>query len=123
MVIPPVHFISIFFLGLSSCFLMGGEDRVLKEKKASYIIPGKPPCREESGMSRLISVGSKEEIFPRYQDTPIGLLLEYQNLGRELERYDKAQLLMGLCMDNRKRLSPHSSRGVENTIYLSDIII
>lgn len=55
-------------------------------------------------MSRLIAVGSKEEIFPRYQDTPIGLLLEYQNLGRELERYEKAQLLIGMCMDNRKRL-------------------
>lgn len=55
-------------------------------------------------MSDLISVGCKEDIFPIYQDTPIGLLLEYHNLDRPLERFDKAQLLIGMCMDNRKRL-------------------
>lgn len=37
-------------------------------------------------------------------ETPIGLLLEYHNLNRPLEIYDKAQLLIGMCMDNRKHL-------------------
>jgi len=30
--------------------------------------------------------------------------LEYHNLGRPLDSYEKARLLVGMCMDNRKRL-------------------
>ncbi|NJC94899.1 MAG: carbonic anhydrase [Anaerolineae bacterium] len=55
-------------------------------------------------MNRLISVSSKEDIFPELRDTPIGLLLEYHNLNREYETYTQAQLLVGMCMDNRKHL-------------------
>jgi carbonic anhydrase len=55
-------------------------------------------------MDRLISVNSVEDIFPQYRDTPIGLLLEYQNLSRPLDNYSSAQLLVGMCMDNRKHL-------------------
>lgn len=55
-------------------------------------------------MKRLISVTKKEDIFTAYRDTPIGLLLEYHNLGREDDYYQNAQLLVGMCMDNRKRL-------------------
>jgi carbonic anhydrase len=55
-------------------------------------------------MHRLLSVNSKENILPQYQDTPIGRLLEYHNLGREYDKYDTAQLLIGMCMDNRKHL-------------------
>lgn len=55
-------------------------------------------------MDRLIPVISKEDIFRSYLDTPIGLLLEYHNLNREYETYSQAQLLIGMCMDNRKHL-------------------
>jgi len=30
--------------------------------------------------------------------------LEYHNLGRPLDSYEKARLLVGMCMENRKRL-------------------
>lgn len=55
-------------------------------------------------MNRLVSVLSKKDIFPELLDTPIGLLLEYHNLNREYETYTQAQLLIGMCMDNRKHL-------------------
>ena len=55
-------------------------------------------------MSHLIPITNREEIFPLYQGTPIGLLLEYHNLDRPLDSFEKAQLLIGMCMDNRKRL-------------------
>jgi carbonic anhydrase len=55
-------------------------------------------------MNRLISVLSKEDIFPEHRDTPVGNLLEYHNLNQEYETYTQAQLLIGMCMDNRKHL-------------------
>ena len=55
-------------------------------------------------MNRLLSIHSKENILPEYQQTPIGLLLEYHNLDRPHQTYDKAELLVGMCMDNRKHL-------------------
>ncbi len=55
-------------------------------------------------MKKLLSIQSKEDILPEYQHTPIGLLLEYHNLDRPHQTYDKAELLVGMCMDNRKHL-------------------
>ena len=55
-------------------------------------------------MDRLITVNSAGDIPSMFRDTPIGLLLEYHNLNRHIEAYDKAQLLVGMCMDNRKHL-------------------
>lgn len=55
-------------------------------------------------MSRLVNVSKQEDIFGEYRGTPIGLLLEYHNMGRKLEAYTSAQLLIGMCMDNRKHL-------------------
>ena len=55
-------------------------------------------------MNQLISVSTIDDIPPEYQDTPIGLLLEYHNLNRPFDNYTQAQLLVGMCMDNRKRL-------------------
>ncbi len=55
-------------------------------------------------MTRLIPINSKEDILPKYRDTPIGLLIEYHNLNRPYETYDRAQLLVGMCIDNRKHL-------------------
>jgi carbonic anhydrase len=55
-------------------------------------------------MKRLIPITNKKDIPTEYQNTPIGLLLEYHNLNRDLENYSNAQLLVGMCMDNRKHL-------------------
>lgn len=55
-------------------------------------------------MSHLLKVTEASEIPDEYRGTPIGLLLEYHNLGREYIQYEKAQLLVGMCMDNRKHL-------------------
>jgi carbonic anhydrase len=55
-------------------------------------------------MNWIRSVTSAGDIPPAYRDTPIGLLLEYHNLGRPFESYQNARLLIGMCMDNRKHL-------------------
>jgi len=55
-------------------------------------------------MTNLLSVESIEDILPLYRQTPIGLLLEYHNLNRQFDSFDNAQLLVGMCMDNRKHL-------------------
>jgi carbonic anhydrase len=55
-------------------------------------------------MKRLVPVTRKEDVLAELSDTPIGLLLEYHNLGRQHGSYSKAQLLIGMCMDNRKYL-------------------
>lgn len=57
-----------------------------------------------TNMKRILSVTEPADIQSVYRDTPIGLLLEYHNLGRVLDPYTKAQLLIGMCMDNRKHL-------------------
>lgn len=54
---------------------------------------------------RLKEVTCKEDIFPEYINTPIGLLLEYHNLERPFDTYTQAKLLTGMCMDNRKHLN------------------
>lgn len=55
-------------------------------------------------MDNLITIRSKEDILQEYCNTPIGLLIEYHNLGLAFQNYDSAQLLVGMCMDNRKHL-------------------
>lgn len=55
-------------------------------------------------MNKLIPVNKVDDIDPEYRNSPIGLLLEYHNLNRSYENYDKARLLVGMCMDNRKHL-------------------
>lgn len=52
----------------------------------------------------LIPLDSPEDILLAWRNTPIGTLLEYQNFDRPFEKYDRAQLLVGMCMDNRKHL-------------------
>ncbi len=64
-------------------------------------------------MKRLLAVEKIEHIPEEYRRTPIGLLLEYHNLGRPLDETERAQLLVGMCMDNRKRL-----RMPENFAYV-----
>jgi carbonic anhydrase len=55
-------------------------------------------------MPRLISVFSEKDVPRRYQTTPIGKLLLYQNTDRPLPKHERAELLIGMCMDNRKHL-------------------
>ncbi len=46
----------------------------------------------------------EKDILPAYRGSPIGKLLEYHNLDRPFETYTRAELLVGMCMDNRKAL-------------------
>ncbi len=56
-------------------------------------------------MERLIAINSASDIPAKYQNTPIGLLVEYQNQLRPHDAYPGAQILVGMCMDNRKALN------------------
>lgn len=55
-------------------------------------------------MNRLVQVKSEVDIFPEYRDTAIGRLLEYHNLNKPYPTYTRAEILIGMCMDNRKSL-------------------
>lgn len=52
-------------------------------------------------MKPLIEIKTREDILPEYLDTPVGLFLEYHNLGRKFDKHKKAELLTGMCMDGR----------------------
>ena len=54
--------------------------------------------------TRVVSVHSEEAIFPEYRDTPVERLLAYHNLKRRAPHYDRAEMLISMCMDSRKRL-------------------
>ncbi|MEJ2193410.1 MAG: carbonic anhydrase [Ignavibacteriaceae bacterium] len=56
-------------------------------------------------MNRLIEISNRSDIPSEYRQTPIGQLLEYHNLNKPLESFTSAQLLVGMCMDNRKHLN------------------
>jgi len=59
-------------------------------------------------MTEIIPVNFRDDILPEYRDTPVGLLLEYHNLGRAMGASTKPELLIGMCMDSRKSLRiPH----------------
>lgn len=55
-------------------------------------------------MNKLIKVDSEADIFTKYKNTPIEKLFKYHNLSRTFDKYTKAELLIGMCMDNRKQL-------------------
>ena len=55
-------------------------------------------------MAQIIPVNYREDILPAYRDTPVGLLLEYHNLGRAIASVPAPQVLIGMCMDSRKSL-------------------
>ncbi len=56
-------------------------------------------------MDRLIKIEAVDAIPKEYLNTPIGNLLEYHNLNKPFTNYASAQLLIGMCMDNRKHLN------------------
>jgi carbonic anhydrase len=55
-------------------------------------------------MHRLVTVSAPADIPPEYRTTPIAQLLEFHNFKQPLEPFEKARLLIGMCMDNRKHL-------------------
>ena len=55
-------------------------------------------------MHRLIPIRSVEDIPPQYRDTPVERLLKWQNLEASHGPVARAEMLIGMCMDNRKVL-------------------
>lgn len=55
-------------------------------------------------MKHLTEVTSLADIPKEIADSPVTLLLQYHNLQRPFDSYERAQLLIGMCMDNRKSL-------------------
>ena len=56
-------------------------------------------------MPRLIPVDSPSDILPAYRRTPIEWLLRYHNLSApQPSTSGRAELLVGMCMDDRKDL-------------------
>lgn len=53
---------------------------------------------------QLLPVKSLTDIPDKYLNTPIGNLLAYHNLNKPFDNYSSAQMLIGMCMDNRKHL-------------------
>ena len=64
-------------------------------------------------MHALTAVNKLEDINPEYRNTAVSRLLAYHNFGQTFDTYAKAELLVGMCMDNRKRL-----RIPENFAYI-----
>jgi carbonic anhydrase len=56
-------------------------------------------------MERLIAIHSPADIPSAYRGTPVELLVLYQNRLRAHDVYAQAQILVGMCMDNRKALN------------------
>ncbi|RCK75821.1 MAG: hypothetical protein IGBAC_1096 [Ignavibacteriae bacterium] len=56
-------------------------------------------------MHNLIPYKKSSDIIEIYNNTPIELLLEYHNLNKPFAKYSSAQILIGMCMDNRKKLN------------------
>ncbi|MBM2814183.1 MAG: carbonic anhydrase [Ignavibacteria bacterium] len=55
-------------------------------------------------MDRLIAIRHNDDIIEKYRGTPIGKLLQYHNLHHQFDICTEAQMLIGMCMDNRKHL-------------------
>ena len=55
-------------------------------------------------MAQIIPVNYLDDILPEYRGTPVGLLLEFHNLGRAPSAMSAPQMLIGMCMDSRKSL-------------------
>ena len=55
-------------------------------------------------VKNLFDVSSSDSIPPELKGGPVGLLLQYHNLIRPLDKYSKAQLLVGMCIDHRLQL-------------------
>lgn len=55
-------------------------------------------------MSALLPVNRWDDILPAHRNSPVADLLGYHNLRRPYRTYDRAELLIGMCMDHRNML-------------------
>ena len=55
-------------------------------------------------MHRLIRIDSPDDLPERLQGSPIARLVLWHNSGEHPVSVDQAELLVGMCMDNRKKL-------------------
>ncbi|MBI3316752.1 MAG: carbonic anhydrase [Candidatus Omnitrophica bacterium] len=55
-------------------------------------------------MDALLPITCAADVPGKYRGTPLSLLVEYQNHLRAHDAYTSAQILVGMCMDNRKAL-------------------
>ena len=55
-------------------------------------------------METLLPLLSLDDVPEQYHDSPISRLIEYHNFDRPFERYETAEMLIGMCMDNRKHM-------------------
>lgn len=55
--------------------------------------------------SQIVKVNSESDIPKELAQTPVGQLLRYQNFSAPFKTHDKAEMLIGMCMDNRKQLT------------------
>lgn len=55
-------------------------------------------------MSELLPVNRLGDVLPAYRNTPVADLLAYHNLRTPHRSHDRAELLIGMCMDNRVAL-------------------
>ena len=52
----------------------------------------------------LRRVSEESDILPRWRETSVGDLLRYHNLRVPYREYRRAEILIGMCMDNRNML-------------------
>jgi carbonic anhydrase len=52
-------------------------------------------------VTALLPVDCRDDILPAYRATPVAELLAYHNLRAPHRSYERAELLIGMCMDNR----------------------
>jgi carbonic anhydrase len=64
-------------------------------------------------MTKPIPVNSRKDLLPEYLGTPIEQLFAYHNFDEPLHVHTKPELVIGMCMDNRKQL-----RLPENFAYI-----
>jgi carbonic anhydrase len=55
-------------------------------------------------MSTIVAVTEHHDILPRYHNTPVARLLAFHNLNQPLIPAERAEIVVGMCMDNRKQL-------------------
>lgn len=53
-------------------------------------------------MIETVPIASIDDIFDEYRGTPIEKLLCYHNFDTKFEQYDRAEMLIAMCIDHRK---------------------
>jgi carbonic anhydrase len=56
-------------------------------------------------MNKITKINTIGDIPKLYLNTPIEKLIKYHNFNIPYDNYDKAEILIGMCIDNRKQLN------------------